>query len=119
MTTQNIYDQRDKAFSNVGAYVIMHGAIQQGIINIKYPASGEGRLTAYVHLFGSRMVKASCSGANYDKVGTALYKIALEQLKNDEVTDEKHKSFYEALKNCNSGFDRHATYGQYTLLQAV
>lgn len=119
MTTQSIYDQRDKAFNNVSAYVIMHDAIQQGIINIKYPSSGEGRLTAYLHLFGSRMVKASCSGCGYDKVGTALYKIAIEQLKNSEITDEKHIAFYEDLKNCNSGFDRHATYGQYTILQAV
>lgn len=119
MTTQSIYDQHGKAFNNVSAYVIMHDAIQQGIINIKYPASGEGRLTVYLHLFGSQMVKASCSGCGYDKAGTALYKIAIAQLENSEVTDKKHKAFYKALKNCNTGFDRHATYGQYTLLQAV
>lgn len=118
MTTRNIYDKHAQAFKLVSAYVIMKDDVQQGTIAIKYPVSWEGRLTAYVHLIGSTMVSASCSGGNYDKVGTALFKIAKAQLESG-LTLKEQRDFYTALLECNSGFDKYATYGEYKIFQAI
>ena len=73
-----IYDQHSKAFSHVSSYAIMHRGKPCGVINIKYPKDGAGRLTMFLHLHGSKMVKGTASGYGYDKATAAFYDCAIE-----------------------------------------
>jgi hypothetical protein len=62
-----IYEQHRAAFSQVSAYVVMHGADRVATVAIKYPRDGAGRLYAYVHWLGVPMVRGFAGGGGYDK----------------------------------------------------
>ena len=66
-----IYDQHRAAFSNVSAYVVMHGGERVATVAIKYPRDGAGRLYAYVHWLGVPMVRGFAGGGGYDKRSAA------------------------------------------------
>lgn len=66
-----IYDQHRAAFSQVSAYVVMHGADRVATVAIKYPRDGAGRLYAYVHWLGVPMVRGFAGGGGYDKRSAA------------------------------------------------
>lgn len=76
----DIYDQHRVAFANVSAYVISKNGNHVASIAFKHPKDGAGRLYAYVHFFGTAMVRAHASGCGYDKqsaaVTGAVHKIA-------------------------------------------
>jgi hypothetical protein len=63
----DIYDQHKAAFARVSAYVILRNGERVATIAFKFPADGAGRLYAYVHWLGARMVRGSASGYGYDK----------------------------------------------------
>jgi hypothetical protein len=63
----SIYEQHDKAFAKVQAFVILAGGERIATVAIKFPADGAGRLYAYVHWLGMEMVRGSASGYGYDK----------------------------------------------------
>ena len=66
-----IYDQHRAAFSQVSAYVVMHGADRVATVAIKYPRDGAGRLYAYVRWIGVPMVRGFAGGGGYDKCTAA------------------------------------------------
>lgn len=71
---QAIYDQHDKHFSNVSAWVAFHPSYPDVAVKVavRYPRDGAGRLYAYVHVVGLAMVRGSASGYGYDKVSAAV-----------------------------------------------
>lgn len=69
-----IYDQHDKAFSQVSAYVLMNNKGQQGTISFKYPRDGAGRLYCYFHIHGLEMVRGF-AGNKDAAVRDAVFKI--------------------------------------------
>ena len=68
----NIYEQHDKAFARVSAFVIAKDGERVATVSIKFPADGAGRLYAYVHWLGLEMVRGSASGYGYDKRSAAV-----------------------------------------------
>jgi hypothetical protein len=73
MSKPDIYRQHDSAFANVSAFVIVHGAGEKvATIAIKFPKDGVGRLYAYVHWCGIRMVRGTANGYGYDKRSAAI-----------------------------------------------
>ena len=89
----NIYDKHDAAFNRVSAWVIIDThetaadlgqSVQRfGTVAIKYPADGAGRLTAFVHFFGTQMQSGTASGYGYDK-STAAVHAAVAKIDRDE-----------------------------------
>jgi len=67
MEMANIYDQYDAAFRKVEAFVVVKDGERVASVAFKHPASGEGRLYAYVHWLGLEMVRGWASGYGYDK----------------------------------------------------
>ncbi len=77
--TNTIYDQHEKAFANVSAYVLLKNGQQIGKVAFKYPKDGAGRLTCYLHIHGLKMVKGFAGGYGYDKTSAAFYDAAQKQ----------------------------------------
>src|SRR3546814_19140140 len=67
-----IYDQHDKAFARVSAYVVTKDGAHVANVSIKFPADGAGRLYAYVHWIGLEMVRDHATGYGYDKRTAAV-----------------------------------------------
>src|SRR3546814_19308140 len=67
-----IYDQHDKAFARVSAYVVTKDGARVANVSIKFPADGAGRLYAYVHWIGLEMVRDHANGYGYDKRTAAV-----------------------------------------------
>jgi hypothetical protein len=72
----NIYDQHDKAFQHVSAFVVMHEGKPVAKIAFKFPRDGAGRLYAYVHWIGTQMARGSATGYGYDKRTAAAHAAA-------------------------------------------
>lgn len=123
MATSNvsIYDKNAKHFELVRAYAIVNDKGEQvGLMNAKYPKDGMGKLYVYLHLFGSKMKVATASGCGYDKLGSALYKLAKTYSQDQEKElNQDEMDFLQALELCDSGFDHWATYGTYKFLRAI
>jgi hypothetical protein len=67
----DIYEQHEKAFARVSAFVILRNGERVATIAFKFPADGAGRLYAYVHWFGTAMVRGHAGGYGYDKRSAA------------------------------------------------
>jgi hypothetical protein len=79
MTTKpEIYEQHNKAFADVSAFVIMDGAERVGSVAIKRMRSG--RTVAYVWWHEHGMAKGSANGGGYDKDSAAV-EVALTDLR--------------------------------------
>lgn len=64
----DIYEQHDKAFQNVSAFVILDATGERvASVAIKYPRDGAGRLYAYTHFMGLPVTRGWASGYGYDK----------------------------------------------------
>ena len=98
MSRPKIYEQHDKAFSNVSAYVLMHSGERLGTIAIKYPADGAGRLYMYLHIHSLRMVRGMASGYGYDKASAAFENAAKElQAVKLEQWQDNSKGDYDSF----------------------
>ena len=69
----DIYEQNRAAFARVAAFAVLRDGKPVATVAIKYPQDGAGRLYAYVHVIGTRMVRGSASGGGYDKRSAAVY----------------------------------------------
>ncbi|UGA46785.1 hypothetical protein HU230_0012380 [Bradyrhizobium quebecense] len=122
-----IYDQHRAAFANVSAYVILN---KQGArvasVAFKYPRDGAGRLYAYVHIFGSEMVRGFAAGGGYDK-HTAAVSSAVSRIKDGLDVNRwlaSEVAEYDALrgalaKDGGHRWDGAAQAAGFTVLQAV
>lgn len=73
MTTASaIYDQHDKHFSHVSAYVIVKDGRRVATVALRYPRDGASRLHAYVHWLGAPMSHGWAGGYGYDKGSAAV-----------------------------------------------
>jgi hypothetical protein len=68
----SIYEQHDKAFAKVSAYVVTKAGQRVAAIAVKYPQDGAGRVWAYVHWIGTAMVRGKADGYGYDKRSAAI-----------------------------------------------
>lgn len=67
MRPPSIYDQHDKAFAHVSAYVIAYKGERVATLAFKFPRDGASRLWCYLHWAGCEMVRAYAGGGGYNK----------------------------------------------------
>ena len=98
MTT--IYEKHAKDFSNVSAYVILNDKHQKtGIITIKHPKNYDGKLTAYLHLFGSKMQSYNVYGGDSYTISQAFKNLAQKVLEDNK--EEFNKFFTDNALFCD------------------
>lgn len=130
----SIYDQHDKAFKNVSAYVVLRETRKSddtgtelervATIAFKFPRDGAGRLYAYVHWLGTEMVRGHANGYGYDKKSAAC-ESAVDKLARNINCEKREFSagrvaFLVALSNIGgSTWDRRLQDAGFTVLQAV
>lgn len=68
----SVYEQHDKHFAKVSAYVVTKDGKLVANVAFKLPADGAGRLYCYVHILGTEMVRGSAAGGGYDKHSAAF-----------------------------------------------
>ena len=115
----DIYDQHEKAFANVAAYVILDSKREKvATVAIKFPNDGAGRLYAYVHWIGAQMVRGFAAGGGYDKRSAACAD-AMSKVRFEDI-GRIPTPFLEALSK-DSGFswDRELEKAGYMVLSAV
>ena len=123
MTT--IYEKYAKDFSNVSAYIILNDKNQKtGIITIKHPKNYDGKLTAYLHLFGSKMQSYSVYGSDSYSINRAFKNLAQKVL--DDNKEEFNKFFTDNALFCDelvkNGFDFNEGYqaiANYDVMRAI
>ena len=123
----DIYDQHNKAFARVSAFVILKNGERVATIAFKFPADGAGRLWCYVHWLGWPMVRGYADGYGYDKrsaaVANAVNKMAVMPASPDQARDMKRDgqpAFEAALaKDDGHGWERHLRDAGFAVFQAV
>lgn len=90
-----IYDTHNKAFKNVKAGALVKDGKQVGTIAFKYGASG--RVTCYLHIFGTQMVSGSAGGHGYDKTTTASFVAACNRTLELKTVAYDGQSFEQIL----------------------
>lgn len=121
----DIYEQHQTAFARVSAYVILHNGERVATVALKSPADGAGRLYAYVHWIGSRMVRGFAGGYGYDKRSAACANAAkrLPSFEDGEWCSparEAWQNFRDALaKDSGDDWTRRLEKAGFTVLQAV
>lgn len=88
----DIYEQHDKAFANVQAYVLLRDGERVGTVAFKFPRDGAGRLYCYLHILGTEMVRGHANGYGYDKRSAAASVAARKLTMNDHLNPELHKA---------------------------
>ena len=119
-----IYEKHAKDFSNVSAYIILNEKHQKtGIITIKHPKNYDGKLTAYLHLYGSKMESYSAIGGGSYTISQAFKNLAQKVLddnkaNNDFTADEI--AFCEEIVKDGFTFDTSIqTIANYTVMRAI
>ena len=84
-----IYEKHAKDFSDVSAYILLNDKHQKtGIITIKHPKNYDGKLTAYLHLFGSKMQSYSVSCSDAYTISQAFKHLAQKVLNDNKDNSE-------------------------------
>lgn len=126
--TSAIYDQHDKAFNRVSAFVVAKDGERVATVAIKFPADGAGRLYAYVHWLGLAMVRGAANGYGYDKRSAAVADAAdkigagvdLSSLSQRETAVDDRLAFQEALRHSDgTDWTRALEKAGFTVWQAV
>lgn len=121
MARPSIYDQHDKAFHHVSAYVVLEGWERLATIAIKFPKDDADRLWAYVQWSGTEMTRGYADGYGYDKQ-TAAIKSAVARLAASptEASPARRAAFQAALSNCGGHeWDRRLRDAGFDIWQAV
>ncbi len=123
-----IYDQHDKAFSNVSAFVIMKDGERVATVAFKFPKDGASRLSCFLHVLSLPMVKGTATGYGYDKRSAAFKDAASKQcavkLEEWQSADgyEKEYAIAKTMRECLiDGYDwnRNLTDACFVVYQAV
>ena len=128
LTGSDIYKQHEASFSRVSAYVITDNTGERvATIAFKFPADGAGRLYAYLHVLGLKMVRGHAGGYGYDKQSAALSSAAscVPVYSEEDLTtwqkDASTRDLIVAALMPDDGFDwsRHLRDAGFNVLQAV
>ncbi len=124
-----IYEQHDKAFNKVSAFVIMKGPERVATIAFKFPADGAGRLWCYLHVLSLPMVRGYAGGYGYDKKSAAFsdaagkaHTVKLESWQTGKYETERAIAadmFHIAATMGGKDWNDALRVAGYTVLQAV
>ena len=84
MANHAVYEQFDNATRNLSAYVILKGEVVVAKVVLKWATSGT-RTTAFVHWYGTQMVKGIANGAGYDKASASVAS-AVKHIRCEDLT---------------------------------
>lgn len=84
----DVYKQLEKDTQRVAAYAVSQGDKQIGRVVIAYPKVGGGPLHAYVHIWGTDMVRGTATGTGYDKVTAAVEKAVFKMPKPEDLANK-------------------------------
>lgn len=120
----DIYEQHEKAFNRVSAFVVMRDGKRVATVAIKFPADGAGRLWAYVHWLGVPMVRGYANGYGYDKrtaaVSTCAAKVMTLAKKEPRSDLDSPADFCAAIaKDSGDDWTRSLEKAGFTVHQAV
>lgn len=114
-----VYEQHDKAFQNVSAYVVLDkNGEHVASVKFKFPRDGAGRLYAYVHWIGLQMVRGSASGYGYDKRSAAVAD-AVGRFADMDKHPYCFKFFDAVARDGGEYWDRRLRDAGFTVIQAV
>ena len=121
--SKSIYDQHDKHFDNVSAFVVLKDGACVARVAFKYPRDGAGRLYAYVHWLCLPMVRGDASGYGYDKRSTAVSNAAKKLNPSDTLNANALISAYAFVevisKNEGRYWDNGLSDAGFTVVRAV
>ena len=122
MTT--VYEKHAKDFSNVSAYVILNDKHQKtGIITIKHPRNYDGKLTAYLHLYGSKMESFSVNGGDSYTISQAFKHLAQNILNDNKAngafTADDMAFCGDIVKNGFTFDTGYQTIANYSVIRAI
>ena len=116
---KDIYEQHEKAFSNLSAYVILKDGKRVATMAFKFPKDGAGRLYAYVHYLGAEMVRGYAGGYGYDKRSAAVEN-AIDNVNHAQLEPSFDLTFIKALTNIGgNSWDNALRDAGFEVLQAV
>lgn len=130
----SIYDQHDKAFNNISAFVLAHNTPHgiERLATVAFKRGATGNVKCFFHMIGYEMQSGNAGGGGYDKMSAAFYDAVTKSLKkvasepenvlNADSSDMKHaRAIVEAAKAGNGSSHWHAALrgAGYALLQAV
>jgi len=95
----NIYHQHKAHTNRTSASAILHNGQHVASVTIASSKNGEGRLYAYAHWLGKRMVRGYANGSGYNKEAVALSEAYQENLSKakDSVVEAPEALFWESL----------------------
>lgn len=118
----DIYDQHRAAFAKVSAFVVLKDGERVATVAFKHPQDGAGRLYAYVHYFGTAMVRGFASGGGYDKCSAAC-NAAARKIKPGTTPDtlqiDKGPFVAALLADDGAYWHQHLERAGFKVLQAV
>lgn len=114
-----IYDQHDKAFNRVSAFVVMRDGERVATVAIKFPADGAGRLYAYTHWIGLQMVRGFANGYGYDKRSAAVADAICKIVPEGKASDALNAFVGSALEMDSQNWTRALEKAGFVVLQAV
>ena len=118
----DIYEQHEKAFAGVSAFVILHNGERVATIAFRHPNRGM-RLWVYMHWLGIEMVRGHADGGGYDKHSAAVDAAARKLKSLDAAGDVATGEFFAFLAACHDSdgrrWDNRLRDAGFTVLQAV
>lgn len=93
---EKLWKRFDAAFSRVSAYAVILNGEYVARVCIKHPASGGGRLTAYLQVWGYTPVIGTACGGGYDKATAAVTSAASKLTDGGQVSKAIHDAFIAA-----------------------
>lgn len=128
MSRNKIYDQHDKAFNQVSAFIITDGKERIATVAFKFPRDGAGRLQCFLHVLGLPMVKGIANGYGYDKKSAAFadaaklqYEVKLESWQDITGYDAQYADA-KKIRDCLSegdSWDNDLRKAGFIVMQAV
>ena len=121
MSRSQIYDQHDKAFAYVSAYVVVRDGQMMATIAFRFPKDGASRLWCYLHWSGSTMVRGYAGGYGYDKKNAAVAAAVRAMIPNPaEAAPKSLAAFTAAVSDCGGyDWDRKLRDAGFEIWQAV
>lgn len=86
----NIYEQHDKAFHAISAYVIAHLTVHgiERLATVSFKRGSTGNVRCYFHQIGYEMQSGNAGGGGYDKMSAAFYDAVEKNAKKAQANKE-------------------------------
>lgn len=99
----NIYDKKNKAFSNCSGYIVMYNG--EPVATVAFKWGNTGNVRVFLHWIGLVMTEGNAGGGGYDKASAAMQQAARKTVIDSDSPDaENARNFIRAIMS-NDGND--------------